>query len=297
MGSMNILATFTLPIMQSLTQFNPDKLLQTFCILDDLVMTIFNSNNTSNKVGRPRDLSVSEAATICLIKSSYAIQPLYQLYNLLKDRFSFDFRLPVYKNFVATMNAYTPNLLVLIQILLSMRNRKAGIIKIADSTAVPVCKNIRIQSHKVMKRIATRFKTTTGYFYGLKLHVISDEKGNLLKLIFTTANVDDRKVLDKFLDQMINSLVIADAGYISPKLQKKALKRNNFLLTGVRKNMKKLAASLHIFLLNMRIRIEHLFSVLKERYGLITSLPRSECGYLAHYIRVIFGYLFMPVIS
>lgn len=294
MGSMNILATFTLPIMKSLTYFNPDRLLKTFCIIDDLIMTIFD---TTPGVGRPRDLSLSEAATICLIKSSYSIQPLYQLYKLLKDRFSTDFKLPAYKNFVATMNGYTPFLLVLIQILLSLRNRKAGIIKLADSTAIPVCKNMRIPNHKVMKRIATRFKTTTGYFYGLKLHVISDENGSLLRLVFTTANVDDRKVLDKFLDQLANSLVIADAGYLSPKLQKKALQRSNFLLTGVRKNMKKLITPLHLFFLNMRIRIEHLFSVLKERYGLITSLPRSENGYLAHYIRVLFGYLFVPVIS
>lgn len=294
MGSMNILATFTLPIMQSLTHFNQDRLLKTFCIIDDLIMTIFD---TSPNIGRPRDLSLSEAATICLIKSSYAIQPLYQLHNLLKDRFSSDFKLPVYKNFVETMNGDTPSFLILIQILLSMRNKRAGIIKLTDSTPIPVCKNIRIQSHKVMKRIATRFKTTIGYFYGLKLHVISDENGNLLKLIFTTANADDRKALDKFLDQLTNSLVIADAGYISPVLAKKAMKGNNFLLTGVRKNMKKLITPLHLILLNMRIRVEHLFSVLKERYGLITSLPRSENGYLAHYIRVIFGYLFIPVIS
>lgn len=82
-------------------------------------------------------------------------------------------------------------------------------------------------------RVATRYKTTTGYFYGLKLHVVTGEDGNLLKLMFTTGNVDDRLALDKFLDILKDSLIIADAGYIyiSSKLSKKARKGMNFLLT------------------------------------------------------------------
>jgi hypothetical protein len=51
------------------------------------------------------------------------------------------------------------------------------------------------------------------------------------------------------------------------------------------------------FLLNQRIHVKQLFNVLKERHYLVTSLLRSEKGYLAHYIHVLFGYLFVPVIS
>jgi hypothetical protein len=148
-----------------------------------------------------------------------------------------------------------------------------------------------------MKRIATRYKSTIGYFYGLKLHVLTDHLGNLLQVKFTTANVDDRNVLSSFLESLVNSLVVADAGYLSPKLEKKAMTNHNLLITGVRKNMKKLITPVHLFLLNLRIRIEHLFSVLKERFYLVTSLPGSELGYYAHYSRVLFGYLFMSTIS
>src|SRR3989338_3370064 len=182
--------------MDSLAHFTPNQLLTIFCVFDDLIMYLFK--DTTHTVGRPKDISLSEAATMCLIKSSYAIQPLKQLHHLLTDRFSSEFKLPVYKNFVETMNACTPYFLILIHLLLQIRNKYSGIIKIMDSTAVPVCKNIRIKSHKVMKRIATRYKTTTGYFYGLKLHAVSDQNGNLLGFKFTTANFNDRKVLDEF---------------------------------------------------------------------------------------------------
>lgn len=279
--------------MNNLTQTNPDWVITTFCIFDDLMKTI---NPDKLHTGRPRKISSSEAATMCLIKSAYAITPLKACYRLIKERFASEFKLPTYKSFVQSMNAYTSHFMLMISILLIIRNKKAGVVKITDSTSIPVCKNIRINLHKVMKRIATRYKTTTGYFYGLKLHVISDHQGNLLQLIFTTANVDDRKALDKFLDDLYNNLILADAGYISPQLVNKAYKHNNLLLTGMRKNMKKLATQFEIHLLHLRIRVEHLFSVLKERYGLITSLPRSEKGYLAHYARCIFSYLYLPLV-
>lgn len=219
------------------------------------------------------------------------------MYTLLTERFSSEFHLPSYKSFVEAMNQYTPHLWVMIHLLLQMKNKQSGVIKLVDSTPIPVCHNMRIRSHKVLKRLATRSKSTMGWFYGLKLHAITDHKGNLIHIMFTTANVDDRKILDRFLNFIEKSIIIGDAGYLSPRLEKKAATGGNILLTGTRKNMKKLTTPLHIFLLNMRVRIEPVFSVIKERYGLLTSLPRSELGYLAHYIRVIFAYLFISLIS
>lgn len=277
--------------MDSLT--NPKQLVNAFCVLDDLSVLLFGKTNR----GRPSMLSRSEVATIILMKTAFGINCLKKLYFLLQTKYSSEFHLPSYKNFVVTMNRYSLDFLVLMNILLQLRHKQSGVIKIIDSTAIPVCKNIRIYAHKVMRRIATRSKTTTGWFYGLKLHIITDLKKNILMMRFTTGRVDDRVVLDGFLDQLKNSLILADAGYISSKLQWRAAKGRNVILTSVRKNMKKLATPLQIFLLNMRGRIESVFSVLKERLGLITSLPRSENGYLAHYSRVLFGYLFQSLIS
>ncbi|OGK38757.1 hypothetical protein A3F03_04000 [Candidatus Roizmanbacteria bacterium RIFCSPHIGHO2_12_FULL_41_11] len=277
--------------MDSLT--NSNQLVKTFCVLDDLSVQLFEKTN----LGRPNSLSRSEIATIILMKNAFGINCLKKLYRLLQINYANEFHLPVYKNFVVTMNRYSLDFLALVNILLQLQNKRSGVVKIIDSTPLPVCKNIRIYAHKVMKRIATRSKTTTGWFYGLKLHIITDLKKNMLMMRFTTGRVDDRVVLDEFLDKFSNSMILADAGYISPKLQQKAIQRRNVMLTGIRKNMNKLTTPLQIFLLNMRGGIESVFSVLKERLGLISSLPRSENGYLAHYSRALFGYLFQPLIS
>ena len=267
---------------------NLSNIVTTFTVLDDLSALLQLNKQTS---GRKPSLTLSEAATISLIRSEYSIRTWKALYKLLIRRFSHEFTLPSYKNFVLLMNRSAKEILVLLNILLQVNNKRSGVIKIVDSTCIPVCKNVRINRHKTMKQVATRSKSTMGWFYGLKLHAMIDLTGSIVALAFTTGNVGDRVVLDRFLEKLENSLVIADAGYCSKKLEKKAHKNNNILITCMRKNMKKLASFLDICLLNVRSRVETLFSLLKERLGLITSLPRSVDGYLAHYIHVIFGYM------
>jgi hypothetical protein len=62
-----------------------------------------------------------------------------------------------------------------------------------DSTSIGVCKNYRIYSHKVFKGLAARGKTTKGWFYGFKLHLIINPEGGLVKASFSAGNKDDRK--------------------------------------------------------------------------------------------------------
>jgi hypothetical protein len=273
---------------------NPSSIVTTFTVLDDLNALLQLNKHIS---GRKSYLSLSEVTTISLIRSEFGIRTWKGLYKLLRKKFSRDFHLPCYKNFVLTMNNSAKALLIMINILLAMNRKNAGTIKLVDSTTLPVCKNYNIHRHKTMKRVATRSKSSLGWFYGLKLHAMTDIVGNLLELRFTTGNVGDRKILDVFLEKLHDSIIIADAGYISPILERKAGENNNILLTCMRKNMKKCATFLDICLLNLRPRIEVLFSILKERLGLITSLPRSVDGYVAHYIHVIFGYLMVKIIS
>lgn len=244
------------------------------------------------KTGRKPRLSVAEAATIGLIRHRYGCATWKQTYVLLCDYFSTEFHLPCYKNFVTTMNQAAPLILTLINGLLALRQSQSGEVIIMDSTPLPVCRNGNITRHKTMKAVASRAHSSTGWFYGLKLHATCTPQGQLLSLEFTTASVDDRKPLDALLEHLNDTLILADAGYCSKQLERKASIRHNRLLTGVRKTMRKLATHQDVALLRLRGRIEVLFAVLKERCALVTSLPRSISGYLGHYVYAIFGHLF-----
>ena len=61
-----------------------------------------------------------------------------------------------------------------------------------DSTRIPVCENKREYSNRVFKGYAHKGKSTMGWYYGFKLHLLCNERGELLNFALTKANVDDR---------------------------------------------------------------------------------------------------------
>jgi hypothetical protein len=62
-------------------------------------------------------------------------------------------------------------------------------ISFVDSASLEVCHPKRIHNHKVFKGIAKRGKTSIGYFYGFKLHLVVNDEGELLAYMITTGNI------------------------------------------------------------------------------------------------------------
>ena len=89
-------------------------------------------------------------------------------------------------------------------------------ISFVDSTPLRVCRNQRIHIHKVFRDIAQRGKCSMGWFFGFKLHLICNERGELLNFMITPGDVDDRKPLEyKAFVEFIYGKLVADKGYIS----------------------------------------------------------------------------------
>ena len=93
-----------------------------------------------------------------------------------------DFKLVSYANFTKLIGRDMPYLVLLLNHLLI----KCTGLSFVDATSIAVCKNYRIKSRKVFKGIAARSKTTKGWFFGLKLHLIIDPEGNLVKVSFSS---------------------------------------------------------------------------------------------------------------
>ena len=92
-------------------------------------------------------------------------------------------------------------------------------ISFIDSTCIPVCHNKRIKRNKVFKGYAAMGKSTMGWFYGFKLHLICNERGELINFMLTRGNVDDRDetVFNRLTDNVLGK-IYADKGYISETL-------------------------------------------------------------------------------
>jgi hypothetical protein len=57
-----------------------------------------------------------------------------------------------------------------------------------DSTSLSVCHPARISQHRVFRVDARRGKTSVGWFYGFKLHVVVIDRGELLAVCLTPGN-------------------------------------------------------------------------------------------------------------
>ena len=118
-------------------------------------------------------------------------------------------------------------------------------ISFVDSTPIRVCHNKRIKRNKVFKDLAQVGKSTMGWFYSFKLHIVINEKGKILNFAVIQANVDDRQPLknESFLRAVFGKL-FADKGYISQKLTEILFTNDIHLITGIRNNMKNSILSL-----------------------------------------------------
>ncbi|MEM7175752.1 MAG: IS982 family transposase, partial [Chlamydiota bacterium] len=95
-----------------------------------------------------------------------------------------------------------------------------------DSTVLSVCHIRRASSHKTFKGIAAKGKTSTGWFYGLKLHLVINEKGELLSFQLTSGNLHDIKPLEEITKKLFGYL-FGDKGYLSSKAFKKLYEKRN----------------------------------------------------------------------
>ncbi len=84
---------------------------------------------------------------------------------------------------------------------------------------------------------AGRGKSSTGWFYSFKLHLIVNDQVEILSFCFTAGNVDDRKPVPKLVKSLVGKL-FGDRGYISKKLAQLLDSQDIQLITTLKKNMK-----------------------------------------------------------
>lgn len=169
-------------------------------------------------------------------------------------------------------------------------------ISFIDSTILRVCHNKRIRRNKTFKGIAEVGKSTMGWFFGFKLHLIINDKGEILSFYLTRGNVDDRdaKAITKMTKEIFGKL-FGDKGYISKALSDLLFGIGIQLITAVRRNMKSKALSNEErLLLRKRSVIETVNDELKNICQLEHTRHRSISGFLINIMGAIAAYSFFP---
>lgn len=144
-----------------------------------------------------------------------------------------------------------------------------------DSTAIKVCHSKKQHSTKVFKDLAQYSKSTTGYFFGFKLHLIINEKGEFIALKMTKGNVDDRAPVPELTKDLIGT-IYADKGYIKQNLFVNLYQRGLKIVHRIKKNMKNKFINLEEkIMLRKRNGIETVFGYLKNTLNIEHTRHRS----------------------
>ena len=223
--------------------------------------------------GRPRRLHPSEVTTILIAfqQSNYrTFKHFYLKHVCVYWRAEFP-HLVSYSRFVQLQK----EVLTVLTFYLSTHLGTCSGISFVDSTRLRVCDNRRISSHRVFLSEAGCSKTSMGWFYGFKLHLVINEQGEILDVELTPGNTDDRRPLPKFAEGLHGNLY-ADRGYISKDLREQLRAQGINLVYKVRKNMKPLDLSVSDkVLLRKRMLIESVIRELKTQTQLEHSRHRS----------------------
>ena len=167
-------------------------------------------------------------------------------------------------------------------------------ISFVDSTPLRICRNQRILIHKTFEGFAERGRCSMGWFFGFKLHLIINDKGEILNFMFTPGNVDDREPLKqgKFLEN-IKGKLCADKEYIGQALFENLFLNGIQLVTKVKNNMKNSLMSIaDKILLRKRALIETVNDELKNIAQIEHSRHRSFNNFIANSLSAIAAYCF-----
>ena len=285
--------------------FTEDKITEIYCIADDF-LKLFNdqmkkhaitagNNSGKRKYHRESMMRETEVMTIMILfhASGYrCLKHYYLRYVCVNLRHLFP-ELVSYNRFVELEKKVALPLAIFIKKVLL--GECTGI-SIVDSTPLGVCRNQRMRMHRVFKGIAARGKCSMGWFFGFKLHLICNEKGELLNFMFTPGDVDDRKPLEyKPIIRFIYGKLVGDKGYISQNLFQRLFVDGIQLITKLKSNMKGALMSVSDrLLLRKRALIETINDELKNIAQIEHSRHRSFENFLVNLLSGIAAYCFFP---
>ena len=165
----------------------------------------------------------------------------------------------------------------------------------ADSKKMPVCDNLRINGNKVFKGVAGRSKSSTGWFYGLKLFLVINQYGQVMRCIFSPANIADNSI--DMMRKMFNKLhgfIFADKGFISKKAFDEFYQKGLKIVTTVKRNMKnKLMIMAERLALKKRGVIESVNDLLMTICDIDHTRHRSPINAISHALSGVIAYTYL----
>ena len=277
-------------------QFTETKLIALYVEIDDLLKAYqsFLMKRQLLLPGKPNrlpGLNSSEVCTILVVYhlSGYKTFEYYYRKVILDSHRSWFPDAPAYERFLE----YIPrnsHLLYLWLFCSCAKSKRTGLYFV-DSKKLPVCHIKREHSHRVFKGIASKGKSSTGYFYGLKLHLTINNLGEITSFLLTPGNVADnnKNVLRQLLESL-KGICVGDKGYLTTLFQE-FYESGLEIVKKPKKNMRKLPVpNWKNRLINMRPVIESAFDIMGTVCDIDHTRHRSPINAVSNILAGLIAY-------
>lgn len=240
---------------------------------------------------RKGQMALSEIMTLLIAFQTSGFRTFKDFYQYLHRHHAHDFpQLLSYPRLVE----WIPRMVTPLTVYAIHCQGKVTGINFIDSTRIKVCNNKRIKNNLVFKGFSEIGRSTMGWFYGFKLHLVINDRGELLAFTITPGNVDDRKPVEQLTRNLWGKL-FGDKGYISQKLFDQLLAKGLKLITSVRQKMKnKLLELEDKILLRKRSLIETVNDQLKNICQIEHTRHRSPQNFFVHLLCGLIAYSKQP---
>lgn len=191
-----------------------DRLVQLYVFVDDFCQTRPDLANWRHSPPQQPAFSDAEVLTIALLQSELEVASLKQTYRLIAANYRAAFPcLCSYSQWMARVQALTALLQALLRATTNLAPEAAAFYLI-DAKPIPVCHPLRHRRVRLLREEGAWFgKTSKGWFFGFKLHVLRHIDGRLVNLILTPGNWDDRVPVLALLDGVAGGVSLGDLGY------------------------------------------------------------------------------------
>ena len=238
-----------------------DQMTALYVLVDDFLKARPSLRSWRRSPNASPAFTDAEVLTIGLMQSCLGVATLKHAYRLIADNFGSAFPyLPSYSQWLARLHALTAQVGHLIQHVIGPLDSR---LYLMDSKPIPTCKPIRHGRARLLRDEGAYFgKSTTGWFFGFKLHLMIHQNGTILCGFLAPANVHDRDFAAALAWSVDGGTVLADRAYQINELSDWLEEEADLLLI----TPKNCGEPYRPLISSLRERVETVFSQLCDRF-------------------------------
>ena len=191
-----------------------DQLTELYVFVDDFLTTHAAVAQWRHSPHDRPAFTDAEVLTLALLQGCLGLASLKQTYRLVAPNYRSAFpHLCSYPQWIARLQVLTAPISALLRSTTEIPAEGPAFYLI-DAKPLPVCHRLRHGRVRLLREDGAYWgRTSKGWFFGFKLHVLRHIEGRIVNVILTPGNGDDRAPVRALWDGVEGGVTLGDRGY------------------------------------------------------------------------------------